>query len=171
MIEETVFGQLIGSTELEVKIQIISSQKSISFMDKLALPYDGLLDKSEEIKPDFSNYVGKIINNKKKFKPIQKYFKYKVDWKKEKVIIIHESSTYKYGNLESSISFMGAAISTQKELILGFRNTFHGVCQGIAQDLTSFSYKNNVLCLVIPTKVKSVKKHYCYFGPDCSNIP
>ena len=49
--------------------------------------------------------------------------------------------------------------------------SFHGTCQGIAQQDDWFSNSNSIKYITIPKNVTIIENIICYKGPDCSGIP
>lgn len=113
-----------------------------------------------------------MINGRREFRPFRKQIKLEVDWRKEKITFYTNSTTYKFGNLESDYLLMGVSISEDgKTLCLGYRSAFYGVCQGICQQPEWFSYGSATYAIVIPNTVEKIITTSCHFGPDCSEIP
>lgn len=113
-----------------------------------------------------------IIDSKKEFRKLSVQLELDVNWKTEKVTFYTTSRTYKHGQLNSDYTLMGASLSEDsKTLSLGYQSTFHGVCQGIAQQAEWYSSESSIFALVIPASVEEITSMTCHRGPDCSNIP
>lgn len=113
-----------------------------------------------------------MISTRKEFRPFRKQIDLDIDWRKEKISFYTNSTTYKFGMLESDYLLTGISISEDgKTLCLGYQSTFHGVCQGIAQQTEWFSHASSTFAVVIPKTVERIISTSCYYGPDCSEIP
>lgn len=140
-----------------------------------AIPSDSTKSERKTAKEDavnLSGYTNRIIETKKEFKPFSDYINLEIDWKKEKIVFYTDCYTYKHGKLDSDYILMGMAISAEgKTLCLGYRSTFYGVCQGVAQMPEWYSFETNTYAIVIPNTVETITSNTCHYGPDCSEIP
>ena len=128
--------------------------------------------KPDKSLPDLSRYTNGIITSPKEYKPLKQYLNLEIDWKREKVAFYTISASYKHGILDSDSRLMGVSISADgKTLCLGYRSTFYGVCQGIAQLPEWYSFEIATYAIVIPNTVEKITNSWCHSGPDCSNIP
>lgn len=138
------------------------------------VPYDIELkkDKLRKKRMDLSGYNEGMIESRKDFKKLSAHIDLKVDWKTEIVTFYTTYRSYKHGQLDSDYVLMGTAISADgKTLFMGYLSTFHGVCQGIAQQAEWYSSETSTYALVIPATVEEITNASCYRGPDCSDIP
>lgn len=128
-------------------------------------------DDSEIDQLNIELHEGKLIESEKQFLMITGKNS-EIDWTKEKVLIISENTVYKLGKLENTTKFMGVAIAKDNSVIFtGYKNTFHGVCQGIAQLSEWFSSEESFYAVTIPRSIDSTSNYYCYEGPECGDIP
>lgn len=133
--------------------------------------YQRIDDDSEVDLLNIELQEGKLIESEKQFFEITGKNS-EIDWTKEKVLIISENILYKLGKLENTTKFMGIAIAKDNSLIfIGYKNTFHGVCQGIAQLSEWFSSEESFYAVTIPRSIDSTSNYYCYEGPECGDIP
>lgn len=161
-----------GFTEIEYRTVEVSSSCA---GERPFTAAQGPLDCSQEKKATSINWSlleDKMISSRKEFRPFRKQLDLDVNWRMEKVTFYTNSTTYKFGVLESDYLLTGVSISEDgKTLCLGYQSTFHGVCQGIAQQSEWFSNASTTFAMVIPKSVEKIISKSCYFGPDCSEIP
>jgi len=115
---------------------------------------------------------GGMITNRKEYRASGLDLEVQVDWQKEQLAFYTMGITYKHGRLDSDYFLTGIAISGDgKTLCLAFHSTFHGVCQGIAQQSEWYSHESATYALVIPATVETITRVSTHSGPDCSGIP
>ena len=160
---------------LEQQCQWPPATKTVTSYRLLLIEGEGLENKVKKTeglsKQAFSLLDRTYIRSGKAFK---KYFGYKtkdVNWKKEKVLLVSTSKTYKFGSPESESKFMGIA-QIDSILYIGYKNIQIGPCQGVMVPDEAYSAEFSYQLAILPkTAADSFQFIYCYEGPDCSEIP
>ena len=100
---------------------------------------------------DLSGLKNNVIYTKKDFLPLKDKVKVDINWKNQKLVFSTDAVVYKLGAAYSDYILTGISVSADgTTLCLGYRSTFYGVCQGIAQLSQWFSCENRIYAIVIP---------------------
>ncbi len=160
-----------GFTEIYCKTVLVSSSGAGGGLYLSSVS----LIKEEEVNSKSINWdllKNNMIISRKEFRAFREHIDMDVDWRSEKISFYTNSSTYKFGSLESDYLLTGISISEDgKTLSLKYQSTFHGVCQGIAQQAEWFTHESSTYAIIIPSTVENIICSSCYFGPDCSEVP
>lgn len=93
-----------------------------------------------------------------------------INWEEERIFVFQEFTSYKFHDLESTLSLSGI-YQSEDTIYIGSTSTRHGPCQGIAQQMEWFSFEHRNLFILLPQNPARIMYYFCRVGGCPPGIP